>query len=55
MNIAAWDWGHLAVHFLWLVVGALFGAWGMALMVVARDCDRWAEEAAPVDEDSSPD
>lgn len=46
MTFVSWDWGNLAIHFLWLCIGALIGAWGMALMVVARDCDRWAEAAA---------
>lgn len=46
MTFVSWDWGHLAVHGLWLGAGALIGAWLMALMAIARDCDRWAEDAA---------
>lgn len=43
--IAAIDWGAWAIHGLWATIGALAGFLIAAVMVVSKDCDRWAEAA----------
>lgn len=37
MTFVAWDWGHLAVHLIWMGVGVLVGFWAAALMAAAGD------------------